>query len=95
MVGFPSDYATGTIVISQTAHKLYFVLDQQSAIAYPVAVARLTTALREARRRGLGEQGGGSGKAEQDKFLHRDTVGAFWGCHRTLSSWRDAGHRGA
>jgi lipoprotein-anchoring transpeptidase ErfK/SrfK len=40
VVGFPSDYAAGTIVISQTSHKLYFVLDRQSAIAYPVAVAK-------------------------------------------------------
>ena len=40
VVGFPSDYAAGTIVISQTARKLYFVLDRQSAIAYPVAVAK-------------------------------------------------------
>ena len=40
VVGFPSDYAAGTIVISQTTRKLYFVLDPQSAIAYPVAVAK-------------------------------------------------------
>ena len=40
VVDFPSDYAAGTIVISQTARRLYFVLDSHSAIAYPVAVAK-------------------------------------------------------
>ena len=40
VVGFPSDYSAGTIVISQSARKLYLVLDSRSAIAYPVAVAK-------------------------------------------------------
>ena len=39
-VEFPSPYSAGTIVISQSAHKLYLVLNSQSAIAYPVAVAK-------------------------------------------------------
>jgi lipoprotein-anchoring transpeptidase ErfK/SrfK len=40
MVEFPSPYSAGTIVISQSARKLYLVLNSQSAIAYPVAVAK-------------------------------------------------------
>ena len=40
VVGFDSPYAAGTLVISQSARKLYFVLDSHSAIAYPVAVAK-------------------------------------------------------
>jgi lipoprotein-anchoring transpeptidase ErfK/SrfK len=39
-VAFPSPYGVGTIVISQSARKLYLVTGPQSAIAYPVAVAK-------------------------------------------------------
>jgi lipoprotein-anchoring transpeptidase ErfK/SrfK len=39
-VDFPSPYSPGTIVISQSAHKLYLVIDSRSALAYPVAVAK-------------------------------------------------------
>ena len=37
-VSFPSPYGPGTIVISQSARKLFLVTGPQSAIAYPVAV---------------------------------------------------------
>ena len=40
VVDFPSPYSPGTIVISQSAHKLYLVIDSRSALAYPVAVAK-------------------------------------------------------
>jgi lipoprotein-anchoring transpeptidase ErfK/SrfK len=40
LVEFPSPYSAGTIVISQSARKLYLVLDARSAVAYPVAVAK-------------------------------------------------------
>ena len=40
LVDFTSPYAAGTIVISQHARKLYFVLDSSRAVAYPVAVAK-------------------------------------------------------
>jgi lipoprotein-anchoring transpeptidase ErfK/SrfK len=40
MVSFPSPYSAGTIVISQSARKLFLVTGPQSAIAYPVAVAK-------------------------------------------------------
>jgi lipoprotein-anchoring transpeptidase ErfK/SrfK len=40
LVEFPSSYAPGTIVISQTARKLYLVIDGTRALAYPVAVAK-------------------------------------------------------
>jgi len=40
MVSFPSPYGVGTIVISQSARKLFLVTGPQSAIAYPVAVAK-------------------------------------------------------
>jgi lipoprotein-anchoring transpeptidase ErfK/SrfK len=39
-VAFPSPYQVGTIVISQSARKLFLVTGPQSAIAYPVAVAK-------------------------------------------------------
>jgi lipoprotein-anchoring transpeptidase ErfK/SrfK len=39
-VSFPSPYGVGTIVISQSARKLFLVTGPQSAIAYPVAVAK-------------------------------------------------------
>jgi lipoprotein-anchoring transpeptidase ErfK/SrfK len=39
-VAFPSPYEVGTIVISQSARKLYLITGPQSAIAYPVAVAK-------------------------------------------------------
>ena len=39
-VAFPSPYEVGTIVISQSARKLFLVTGPQSAIAYPVAVAK-------------------------------------------------------
>ncbi|MGO9743454.1 MAG: L,D-transpeptidase [Roseiarcus sp.] len=40
LVEFPTPYAEGTIVISQSARRLYFVLGPREAIAYPVAVAK-------------------------------------------------------
>ena len=40
LVEFPSPYAPGTIVISQTARKLYLIIDADRALAYPVAVAK-------------------------------------------------------
>jgi lipoprotein-anchoring transpeptidase ErfK/SrfK len=40
LVEFPSEYLPGTIVISQTARKLYLVIDATRAVAYPVAVAK-------------------------------------------------------
>ncbi len=40
LVEFASAYPAGTIVISQSAHKLYLVVSSNSAIAYPVAVAK-------------------------------------------------------
>jgi lipoprotein-anchoring transpeptidase ErfK/SrfK len=40
MVSFPSPYSPGTIVISQSARKLFLVMGPDSAIAYPVAVAK-------------------------------------------------------
>jgi lipoprotein-anchoring transpeptidase ErfK/SrfK len=40
IVAFSSPYEVGTIVISQSARKLFLVTGPQSAIAYPVAVAK-------------------------------------------------------
>jgi lipoprotein-anchoring transpeptidase ErfK/SrfK len=40
LVIFPSDYPAGSILISQTARKLYLIVDARTAIAYPVAVAK-------------------------------------------------------
>ena len=40
MVEFPSPYSAGTIVISQSARKLFLIVDSRTAIAYPVAVAK-------------------------------------------------------
>jgi lipoprotein-anchoring transpeptidase ErfK/SrfK len=40
MVSFPSPYGAGTIVISQSARKLFLVTGPDSAIAYRVAVAK-------------------------------------------------------
>src|ERR1039458_7341166 len=40
VVEFPSPYSTGTIVISQSARKLFLIVDSRTAIAYPVAVAK-------------------------------------------------------
>jgi lipoprotein-anchoring transpeptidase ErfK/SrfK len=39
-VEFDSPYQPGTIVISQSARKLYLILDSHNALAYPVAVAK-------------------------------------------------------
>src|SRR5271165_91109 len=39
-VDYPTDYPPGAILISQTAKTLYLILDGESAIAYPVAVAK-------------------------------------------------------
>ena len=39
-INFESGYQSGTIVISQTARKLYLVVDAERALAYPVAVAK-------------------------------------------------------
>ena len=40
MVNFVSPYGVGTIVISQSARKLFLVTGPDSAISYPVAVAK-------------------------------------------------------
>jgi lipoprotein-anchoring transpeptidase ErfK/SrfK len=40
LVEFSAPYPAGTIVISQGARRLYFVVGQGQAIAYPVAVAK-------------------------------------------------------
>ena len=40
LIDYPSLYAPGSIVISQSARKLYLILEGGHAIAYPVAVAR-------------------------------------------------------
>ncbi len=40
VVEFPSPYSSGTIVISQSARKLFLIVDSQRAIEYPVAVAK-------------------------------------------------------
>jgi lipoprotein-anchoring transpeptidase ErfK/SrfK len=40
LVAFAADYPPGSILISQSARKLYLVLDGRTAIAYPVAVAK-------------------------------------------------------
>jgi lipoprotein-anchoring transpeptidase ErfK/SrfK len=39
-VGYPTDYPAGAVLISQSAKRLYLILDAETAIAYPVAVAR-------------------------------------------------------
>ena len=39
-VGYASGYPAGSILISQSARKLYLIVDARTAIAYPVAVAR-------------------------------------------------------
>lgn len=39
-IDYPSIYAPGSIVISQSARELYLILDDKTAIVYPVAVAR-------------------------------------------------------
>ena len=36
----PPSYPPGSILISQSARKLYLILDDRTAVAYPVAVAR-------------------------------------------------------
>ena len=40
LVGLESGYPAGSILISQSARRLYFILDGGRAIAYPVAVAK-------------------------------------------------------
>jgi lipoprotein-anchoring transpeptidase ErfK/SrfK len=40
VVTYASDYPAGSILISQSAGKLYLILDGRTAIAYPVAVAK-------------------------------------------------------
>jgi len=40
IVAFPSPYGAGTIVISQSERRLFLVTGPDSAIAYPVAVAK-------------------------------------------------------
>jgi lipoprotein-anchoring transpeptidase ErfK/SrfK len=40
VIEFPSHYSPGTIVISQSARKLFLIVDPRTAIAYPVAVAK-------------------------------------------------------
>jgi lipoprotein-anchoring transpeptidase ErfK/SrfK len=40
IVAYPTGYPPGAVLISQSAKRLYFVVDAETAIAYPVAVAR-------------------------------------------------------
>ena len=40
VVGYATDYPAGSILISQSARKLYFIVDDRTAIAYSVAVAK-------------------------------------------------------
>ena len=40
LVGYASGYPAGSILISQSARKLYLILDARTALAYPVAVAK-------------------------------------------------------
>ncbi len=40
LVEFPTPYPEGTIVISQSTRRLYFVLGPDEAIAYPIAVPK-------------------------------------------------------
>ncbi len=40
LVGLESGYPAGSILISQSARRLYLILDGETAIAYPVAVAK-------------------------------------------------------
>ncbi|HME83348.1 MAG TPA: L,D-transpeptidase [Roseiarcus sp.] len=40
LIGYASGYPPGEILISQSAHRLYFIVNAGSAIAYPVAVAK-------------------------------------------------------
>jgi len=40
VVGYASHYPAGSILISQSARKLYLIVDARTAIAYPVAVAK-------------------------------------------------------
>ncbi len=40
MIDYESGFPPGAIVISQTAKTLYLIVDQRTAIAYPVAVAK-------------------------------------------------------
>lgn len=39
-VDLPTDYPPGAVLISQSAKRLYLIVDARTAIAYPVAVAR-------------------------------------------------------
>ena len=40
LVGYASDYPAGSILISRSARKLYLIVNAQTAIAYPVAIAK-------------------------------------------------------
>src|SRR3974390_2480080 len=40
IVAYRTDYPAGAVLISQSAKRLYLVVDGETAIAYPVAVAR-------------------------------------------------------
>ncbi len=40
LVDYPSQYPPGEILISQSARRLYLIVNAESAIAYPVAVAK-------------------------------------------------------
>lgn len=40
LVGYDSDYPSGSILISQSERRLYLIVDGRRAIAYPVAVAK-------------------------------------------------------
>ncbi len=40
IVAYPTDYPPGAVLISQSAKRLYLIVDAETAIAYPVAVAK-------------------------------------------------------
>lgn len=40
VIGYESGYPPGAILISQSARALYLILDPETAVAYPVAVAK-------------------------------------------------------
>ena len=40
IVAYPTGYPAGAVLISQSAKRLYLIVDAETAIAYPVAVAR-------------------------------------------------------
>ncbi len=50
LVAFAADYPPGSILISQSARKLYLILDGRTAVAYPVAVATQRDGMERDRR---------------------------------------------